>query len=101
MTWFVEEYFDKTLRSLDLCPNVDVDLKFGGDAPNYSEDIDIMIWWHKPSTNLDWYPIGHIDFGLKTIFHREGAENPDRWEDLLNEMADFIKTYHFGKENRK
>ena len=95
MTWFVEEYLGKTLRGLDLCPNVDVNLSFRGDAKDHSEDIDVSIFWSAPNSSTDWYPIGQIDFGCRTIFHREGSENIDHWEDLLKEMADFISCYNF------
>lgn len=91
MTWFVEEYLGKTLRCLDLCPNVDVYLSFRGDAKDYSDVIDVSIFWSAPNSSTNWYPIGQIDFGRRTIFHREGSENIDHWEDLLNEMAEFIE----------
>lgn len=96
MTWFVEEYLDKQLRDLDLCPNVDVVLSFNGDAKDCSDDIDVNIFWSKPNSSTDWYPIGQIDFGFRTIFHREGTENPEHWQDLLTEMADFISGYNFS-----
>jgi hypothetical protein len=97
MTWFVDEYLDKQLRALDLCPNVDVTMSFHGDAKDSSEDIDVYIFWSKPNSSTDWYPIGQIDFGCRTIFHREGTENIDHWQDLLTEMAEFISNHKFLK----
>ena len=86
MTWFVDEYLDKTLRNLDLCPGVDIDIRFKVDGV----DIGIYICWHSPSINLNWYPICQIDMNDRTIFHREGAENPDLWHDLLTSAADAL-----------
>jgi hypothetical protein len=96
MTWFVDEYLDKTIRNLDLCPGVEITLAFRGDAVDRSDDIFVVIFWSKPNTSTDWYPVAQIDHGFKTIFHREGTENIDHWQDLLNEMAEFISSYNFG-----
>ena len=97
MTWWIDEYLDRQLRALNLCPGVDVNLTFHGGAKDYSDDIDVSIFWHSPSVNLGWYPIGQIDFGCRTIFHREGTENPEHWKDLLTEMAKFISEYNFSQ----
>lgn len=97
MTWFVEEYLDKQLFALDLCPGVDVEFTFQGEAKDYSDRLFVCIFWSMPNSSTDWYPIGQIDFGHRTIFHREGTENIDHWEDLLKEMAEFISGYEFKK----
>ena len=86
MTWFVDEYLDKTLRNLDLCPGCDIDIRIKED----DMDVDISVFWHAPSINLDWYPICQIDMNGKTIFHHEGAENPDAWGDYLSIAADML-----------
>ena len=90
MVWWIDEYLDLTLRKIDLCPGVDVAFTFHGVAKDYSDDIDVSIFWHSPSVNLGWYPICQIDHGCRTVFHREGAENDERWHDLLEQAADFL-----------
>lgn len=86
MTWFVDEYLDKTIRNLGLCPGVNIVMD--------TDDIEawmyvhISVFWSKPRLNLDWYPIVNIEVNNKTIFAREGAENPDLWGDLLTAAAD-------------
>ena len=97
MTYFIDEYLDITLRNLTLCPSVDISISFrGSDTVDFSDDIDVMVFWNSPNSSTNWYPIGQIDHGLKTIFHREGSENPDCWNNLLNEMADFISRLDFS-----
>lgn len=91
MTWFIDEYLDKTLRSLDLCPGVDVSITVHGDAPDYADDIDVYVFWSAPNTSTDWYPVGRIDKGCISFFYEKGTENPEHWGDLLCEMADAIE----------
>lgn len=85
----LDEYFDSTLRSLHLCPSVDITLNTN--CGGFAEDHSIYFFWHSPSINLGWYPICQIDIGNKTIFHLEGSENADHWDDLPKAAADFLK----------
>lgn len=89
MTYHVKEYLAKTIRNTDLCPNVDVTIEFHGER---REDyIGVYIFWHEPSMNVGWYPICQIDYGEKTVFHREGYESSDAWDLLLEWAASFIE----------
>lgn len=83
------EYILKTLRNADLCPAVDFSLTFR----SFGYCLDIYVFWHQPSLNLGWYPICQIDIRDKTVFHREGSENNEHWNDLLKEAADFLEMY--------
>ena len=64
--------------------------------PKASEDIDITtsdgiefsLFWHEPSLNVSWYPIIQIDYKGKTVFNREGTENPDYWTKVVKEAID-------------
>lgn len=86
MTWFVDEYLDKTVRNLNLCPGVNIHMDTDDiEAGIY---IHISVFWSKPRLNLDWYPIVNIEVNNKTIFARDGAENPDLWGGLLTAAAD-------------
>ena len=89
MTWNVDEYLDKTLRGLSLCPGVSVCI----DTADLDFMVDINIHWHRPSINLNWYPVCQIDVNNKTIFQHEGSENPEHWHDLLDAAADRLKDY--------
>lgn len=91
MIWFVDEYLQSFLSDAKLCPGVDLSVDFQGDYR--SEDISISIFWHRPCINLGWYPICQIDFGHKTIFHRDGSENSEYWDDLLKEAREFLSNY--------
>lgn len=86
-----KDYFDSTLRSLHLCPSVDITLAFHEPMFGYEKSIDIF--WHRPSINIGWYPICQIDVDGKTIFHHEGSENADHWDDLLIQAADFLENW--------
>lgn len=88
MTWFVDEYFDDVLRNMDLCPGVNIVLET--DIPHESVSIHFTVFWSAPRLNLNWYPICQIDLDNKTIFHGEGTENPDKWNELLKQAADAL-----------
>lgn len=87
MIWFIDEYLDKVIRSLELCPGVDITIDTH-EIQDEDYDICISIFWHKPSLNLHWYPICQIDLNGRTIFHHEGGENPESWSALLNAAVD-------------
>lgn len=94
MTWVVENHLAKTLRGVDPCPGVNVTLElFVGDEED--SVISVMVFWHTPSVNLGWYPIGEIEYRGQTIYHREWSENPNSWADLLSDMAEFIESTKF------
>lgn len=87
MVWFIDEYLDKTIREMKLCPGVNVNI----DTPDVSGlYFHISIYWSSPRLNLNWYPIFHIDKNCETIFHSEGPENPDGWEDFVGKAADAL-----------
>jgi len=91
MVWHVDEYLDKTIRNLDLCPGVDVNID--------TTDIDglsvcFSLFWSKPRINLGWYPIVSIDVNNKTIFSSEGTENPEHWKDSLSAAADALARHN-------
>lgn len=87
MIWFIDEYLDAVLREMKLCPGVNVNIDT---ADIGGVNLCISVYWHHPSLNLEWYPICHIDFNNDTIFHREGAEDPEQWGDLMAAAADAL-----------
>ena len=93
MKYCVPDYLVQTLERLTLCPSVDIAFH-----KHDIIDVDVFIFWHKPSINVGFYPICQIDLGDKVIYHREGAENPEEWNRLLKGAADFIRGYDFNKE---
>ena len=93
MKRYVDEYIADFLRKTDLCPGVDISIDFAGEYQ--SEDISASVFWHKPSLNTSYYPIVQIDYGRKTIFHREGGENPQYWKTTLEEAASFVSNFSF------
>lgn len=95
MIWFVDDYMKKTLENLDLCPGVDVDFTVHTELRG---DVSVSVFWHEPSRNLDWYPVCQIDAEHTTIFHGEGAENPEAWPTLLKDASDrFDRWLQTGK----
>lgn len=89
-TYNINEYILRTLRNADLCPAVAIYL----DIENpFADSLSVSIFWHAPSLNVGWYPICQIDIGNRTIFHREGSENNEHWNDLLTEAADFLEKW--------
>lgn len=92
MVWFVDEYLDNALRKLDLCPSVDVSFSFA------EAELSVAIFWHSPSANVGWYPICQVDVGGRTVFHADGAENEERWGELLEQAADALARALNGKE---
>ena len=89
MIWFIDEYFDKQLRALELCPGLDITIETR-DAEGFQ--VCVSIFWHIPSTNLDWFPICQIDLNDCTIFHREGGEDPETWPDFMDKAADALSS---------
>ena len=63
----------------DIKPNDDYMLATGDDA------LIVDIFWAAPSLNVSWYPIVQIDHNNKTIFNREGTENPGNWYKVIDE----------------
>lgn len=90
MIWFIDEYLEKTLSEMKLCPGVDVSLEC-----HYfpEKDFCLSVFWHDPSVNLNWYPIVQIDTGHTTVFHCEGSEDPEHYEDVLTEAWSFLKKW--------
>lgn len=75
----------KRVRALELeklkeclVPGVDAEFKTRDGL------YDVFLFWHMPSINLGCFPILQINRGNKTVFHREGSENPDHWCDLID-----------------
>ncbi len=91
MTWVVETHLAKTLRGVDPCPGVNVTLELFFDEEDAV--ISVMVYWHSPSLNLGWYPIGEIEYRGKTIYHKEWSENPNSWTGLFSNMAEFIEEF--------
>ena len=90
MTWCIDKYLEKTLTEMKLCPGVDVTFE----CHLFEEkDFCLSVFWHAPSTNLRWYPICQIDSGHTTIFHSEGSENPEHFEDVLVEAWSFLNKW--------
>lgn len=89
MIWFIDEYFDKQIRALELCPGVDITIDTH-EIQDEDDDICISIFWHKPGLNLGWYPICQIDLNDRTIFHREGSEAPEYWPEFMEQAADAL-----------
>lgn len=60
-------------------------------------DISVYVTWHSPSLNLNWYPIIEIQddraenrVPWRSIYLREGPENPECWTDFINDACRFI-----------
>lgn len=88
MIWFIDEYFDKQIRALELCPGVDITL----DAHDADEIyVTVSVFWHKPGLNLEWYPICQIDLNYRTIFRRDGSEAPEQWPEFMEQAADALE----------
>lgn len=96
MTWVVEKHLAKTLRGVDPCPGMNVSLDLYAGAEDEEDSlISVMVFWHMPSVNLGWYPIGQIEYRGQTVYHREWSENPDSWVGLFSDMADYIEHAKF------
>ncbi len=87
MVWFIDEYLDIVLREMKLCPGVDISVE----TPELDGvSVCIYITWHSPGINVGWYPICKIEYNDGTIFHREGPEDPDGWEEFVEQAADAL-----------
>ena len=52
-------------------------------------NIDVYLFWHNPSSNLNWYPIIQIEDGEGNIVKwREGPENSLRWMNWIEEILE-------------
>lgn len=85
-----------TVKGIHLCPGVDVEIETYDPDGGFAGDpsITVSVFWHRPSLNLGIYPICQIDIADHfCAYHREGAENPEHWDDLLIGAAEFIRDY--------
>ena len=67
---------------MKLIPGKDVTVEVG--------EKELYLWWHEPSLNLNWYPIIEVFHGDVSVYHREGSENPERWEEFFNDALQFV-----------
>ena len=73
------------ILDFDLIPGEDIDLNI--------DQLEMSIFWVRPSLNTGWYPVVQIDDGDLTVFHREGTENPNgRWG-IIDDAFAFINEY--------
>ena len=68
-----------------------------------TENISVSIWWHRPSLNLGYYPIGQIDINGKTVFNREGGEEWEStfgklygWNSIVYDIIRFLQNQYGG-----
>lgn len=54
------------------------------------DELIVDLFWGGNFTNVGYYPIVQIDLGDRTIFHREGSENPERWYKVVDEAINKI-----------
>ncbi len=95
MTWFIDEYLDKTIRNLDLCPGIEIHI--ASDSSLNGVAIRFAVYWSHPRLNLDWYPLISVDANNDTVFFCEGSENPEEWQRHLNDAADAIEKSLSGR----
>ena len=51
--------------------------------------VDVHLFWHDPSFNLNWYPIIQIDNDDGDIVKwKEGPENSSMWMSWIDEMLE-------------
>lgn len=79
------------LRQQELFPGLD--LAYTYEAQGIESAVYVTIWWHRPSLNQSWYPLVQVDYGRKTMYGREGPENPEAWRAWLWDIARFIETH--------
>lgn len=86
-----EEIFGMTIEELiSYLDDIKYDLKPDEDITLATDDLCVYIFWHSPSLNLNYYPVVQVDLlgsGLnsRTIFHREGTENPGNWYQVIDQ----------------
>ena len=75
----------------------------GNEFEYETENISVWIWWHHPSLNLGYYPIGQIDINDKTVFNREGGEGWESafgksygWDSLVYDIIRFLRNQYGG-----
>ena len=71
------------LKAIGLIPDVDIDIS--------KNNLEVHVFWHRPSLNVTWYPIVQIDVRGTTVFHREAPENRKYWRLAINDAINFIK----------
>lgn len=87
MIWFIDEYLDAFLREMKLCPGVDISIE----TPELDGmSVCVYFTWHSPSLNVGWFPVCQIECNDRTVFHKEGAEDPETWPDFMDKAADAL-----------
>lgn len=56
-----------------------------------SESLEVYIFWGGNFTNVGYYPVVQVEYNDKTIFHREGTENPQYWYRVVDQAMDKIR----------
>lgn len=86
-----EARYNMTIEELiSYLDDIKYDLKPDDDITLATDDLYVYIFWHSPSLNLNYYPIVQInllgdDLDDRTIFHREGTENPGTWYQVIDQ----------------
>lgn len=63
-----------------------------------ADGTEVSFFWHEPSINLNWYPIAQIDApNGKEIFWKEGTENPQYWNNLVEQVCCRLKELNLTK----
>lgn len=76
---------------ISFLEDIKYDLKPGDDYTLASENgLIVDLFWGGNFTNVGYYPIVQIDLGDRTIFHREGSENPGSWYKVIDEAINKI-----------
>ena len=76
---------------ISFLEDIKYDLKPEDDYTLASEnELIVYLFWGGNFINLGYYPIVQIDLGDRTIFHREGSENPGSWYKVVDEAINKI-----------
>lgn len=61
-----------------------------GEFKSPKGDVEIYLYWHRPSINVGWYPIIEIIVGDHAVYgHKEFGEEPSRWlSDIVQYLSD-------------
>lgn len=85
-TFNTNEEFLEAVRNIK--PNKNIEYSY------HSKDFDCYVWVVDYVLNCSPFPVVQIDCKDKTIFHREGSENPNYYykviEDGYNKLKSFI-----------